>query len=346
MSSITDKSFQLRSIQLCSKEAGSTTSASSVTPSPEEARGAGRTAAPACFSTLQSSDVLLDVGGDGSTPPWRYRCPAYIVQRSSVTLRDLLADSLENAEATVKVNGGPATGAAEDSLPPSCDGSSVVLPLPFVDRQVFEVVAVYMEHFYGVSGWDAATALAPDAVRGGQRLSASHNTALNHSADTPAALRRPLNFADLYALSPWEHHFVLHCLFGLPWQQITLLELVKEARWVDLAGWSADNRTGDLRPAPEALKVFSPANRQQMWTRLRGILEAATRLGVPALQQLCASVAANMLVDQDANGLVQLLKGEGEGTVPPFTPEARASLLQRFPWLSREEKNTAGAVVK
>ncbi|KPI83414.1 hypothetical protein ABL78_7551 [Leptomonas seymouri] len=356
MSSVTEKSFQLHSIQLCAED---TTSRPSVTQPHGEVEAAGPAAANDPLSALLSTTVLLEIGGGDSASPLRYRCPAYIAQRSSVTLRDLLEDSLENVESTVKVTSGQAAEAETATPLPSSSsyGSSLVIPLPFVRKEVFEVVAVFMEHFYGLPGWVGSTSTAEpshvaDALSGSRRLSdaasifTTHNAALTQTTNSLTALRRPLNFTHLYALAPWTHHFVLHCLLGLTWQQITLLELAKEARWVDLAGGSSDKRTGGLRTSPEALAAFSLENRQRMWTRLSAILEAATRLGVLSLQQLCAGVAANMIVDLDANSLAQLLKGDGERTVAPFSPEARADLLQRFPWLSREPKTASGPVVK
>lgn len=351
---LSESSFQLHSIQLCEEVTGDKPGV--CTPQAcvgENERGASEDPA------LLSTQVLLEVGADGgSATPLRYRCPAYVVQRGSASLRDILEDSLDNAEATMEAKTVPSFFASPASASPS-----LVIPLPFVSKEVFEVVAVYMEHFYGLPGLGGdvstngtkavrslTTAPAPNGVSDdGSRLSSTSGlppSAFAQLADSPSALRRPFHFADLYALSPWEHCFVLHCVLGLAWTDITAMELAKGGRWVDLAGGSMSNSADPLGASPKAAEIFSLAARQRMWPRLLAVLEAATRLGVRPLQLLCATVAANMLLDLDEGSLAQLVGGGGSGAaVPPFTPEARANLLQQFPWLSREQRSATSSAI-
>jgi hypothetical protein len=362
MDVLTEESFQLHSIQLC--DAGSSNDALEHLTRPPTAS--------LSLSLLPSTQVVLEVGGgdERTAPPLRYRCPAFIAQRGSLTLRDFLEDSLEAATQatggddtaapiTTTTNSTNITAAAEETkrrrpCSPALHRAPIVVPLPFIDPPVFEVVATYLEHFYGLHSWSGASAanvMSSLSTSSGANSGDLVGECTRMSTSPPSTLRRPLNFADLYALSSWEHHFVLYRLLGLTWGQLSSLRLATDGRWVDLVGGAVDSSgsgspTSSSSSLPDAAELFTMSKRQQMWTRLTAVLEAATRLGVVPLQRLCATVAANMLLDLDEGGLAQLMSGVGS-VVPPFTPKARASLLEQFPWLrSRDQKNPSSAAVK
>ncbi|KAG5502810.1 hypothetical protein JKF63_04578 [Porcisia hertigi] len=277
-----------------------------------------------------------------------YMCPAYILQAGCPALRELLLDAFQGDSSEVRGvdnETGMESAAAlvlPSSLPP------VSIDLSFLGRDVFEVVAVYLEHFYALD-YSANTTtttsiLSTPAQQSGTYLSPS-------SARTPSPLRRPLNFEDLYALSTWEHYYVLCQLLGLARSRVDSLRLAECGAWVDLLGDAAapSSSEGEMRRKPrvavehdaglsqQRIECFSLVNRQRMWSRLCQILEAALRLGMLSLRVLCATVAANMLVDLDASSLTQLMQFSGDDSsinkIPPFTAEAREQLLQRFPWL-------------
>ncbi|GET89170.1 hypothetical protein, conserved [Leishmania tarentolae] len=297
---------------------------------------------PASFSPADSS------AGTASLASVCYMCPAYILQAGCPALRELLADAFESDTGEVRVVG--------DKVDANCTttvglrlSSPVVIPLPFLDKDVFEVVAVYVEHFHA---FDCTT--PPNIAAAAAHPS---STLLSSRSRSPSLLQRPLNFQDLYALSTWEHYYVLCQLLGLGRSQVDALRLVEFGAWVDLLGGGtavpSRNRetqkqqqqrhvtsTHDATLSQKRAECFSLANRRRMWSRLCHVLEAALRLEMPTLRLLCATVAADMLVDLDEAGLTELIQSSVDGGrasgIPPFTAEARTQVLKRFPWLTRQ----------
>ncbi|KAG5476945.1 hypothetical protein LSCM1_05278 [Leishmania martiniquensis] len=348
MTALDEPAFVLRHIHRCG--AGESTQLS-----PQTAASApGSTAAT---ESSYAAEVLLNVGvlassapADSSCAPSQalvcYVCPVYILQAGCPTLREVLADAFKSGSCGIRgvkdeVGAGSAAAAALPlSSPP------VAIPLPFLDRDVFQVVALYLEHFYTfdvtIPAGTTETAASPSFAS----LAAS-------SAQAPSPLRRPLNFQDLYALSKWEHYYVLCQLLGLERSQVDSLRLVECGVWVDLLSGAAavslpkrEARQQQQQQADVAqgtalsqkrVDCFSLENRRRMWSRLCQVLEAALRLGMTTLRLLCAAVAADMLVDLDEVGLARLTQPIGDGSstrsIPPFTAEARAQVLDRFPWL-------------
>lgn len=228
-----------------------------------------------------------------------------------------------------------------------------VVPLPFLSSELFETVALFMEHFYGVSAHRAKEE-DDEEVHGG-----------NSASPSPAVLRHPLAFRDLYALSDWEQQFALERLLPLParyafhdtgasetpstanssrvagtaeheqrWGVLT-----KNGAWVDALGTS-----GDTAAPAAGLVSFTLTERQVMVDQLCTTLEAATRLGMPPLQQLCAALIANTVVDADEKEVLALLQRPtaGSGPIAPFGSAQKAALVEQFPALS-EVVATAGA---
>ncbi|KAK7200376.1 hypothetical protein NESM_000091700 [Novymonas esmeraldas] len=328
-------------------------------------------------ATAYTTEVLLQVGTSSSVArgapaspsspapsPVCYTCPAYMLEAGCPALREPLADAFDDATRAVArgagdgavpasaVSGSGAGGATAAGAPTS----AVVLPLPYMDGDVFEVVAAYLEHFHAVDH----TAAISSAATAAATAAAEAGSSRHHAVLVPTPLRRPLAFDGLYTLTAWEHAYVLCQLLGLPPSLVTSLRLTEDGAWVDLLGGAAAKaHTSPPRAEDEAAatllqqqraECFSFVSRRRMWTRVCRVLEAATRLGMPSLRLLCSTVAANMLVDLDAPALSRLMRPSSQvgaddedgissssssSAIPPFTPEARAQLLTRFAWLAR-----------
>lgn len=294
---------------------------------------------PASFVPADSSS------GTASPAPVCYMCPAYILQAGCPALRELLADAFEGDPGGVR-GVGDKVGANSAATVALRSSSPVAVPLPFLDKDVFDVVAVYLEHFHALDYTTSASIAAAEAH--------PSPTFLSSPARVPSSLQRPLNFQDLYALSTWEHYYVLCQLLGLERSQVDSLRLVECGAWVDLLGGATavplpkgETQQQQQRQVTVAHEValsqqraecFSLANRRRMWSRLCHVLGAASQLGMPTLRLLCATVAADMLVDLDEAGLARLMQPSGDGGsgsgIPPFTAQARAQVLERFPWLT------------
>ncbi|KAG5500145.1 hypothetical protein JIQ42_04480 [Leishmania sp. Namibia] len=346
MNELAEPSFVLRHIHRCgadgqnqpSQQASTSAVVTTVT------NGSSYTTEVLLKVGVRASPSLADSSSSASSQETVcYMCPAYILQAGCPTLRELLADAFEGGPSEIRgvddeAGANSAAAVARVSSPP------VAIPLPFLDGEVFEVVAVYLEHFYAFD-FTITTGITPTAAH------PCVTSLATSSARAPSSLRRPLNFQDLYALSTWEHHYVLSQLLGLERSQIDSLRLVECGVWVDLLGGAAAvpppkgetrqqhqaNAAQDTVFSQQRADCFSPANRRRMWSRLCQVLEAALRLGMTTLRLLCATVAADMLVDLDEAGLARLtqLSGDGSGikSIPPLTAQARAQLLHRFPWL-------------
>ncbi|CAJ1009143.1 hypothetical protein Q4I28_004457 [Leishmania naiffi] len=340
-------SFVLRHIRRCGAEE------LNQTPQRTTASSTGTTITSSSF---YATEVLLKVGvpapldSAGSSPGKAspalvcYMCPAYILQVGCPALRELLADTFDGGPSEIcgVDNEAGTNSAAAVALPSS--SPFVVIPLPFLDGDVFHVLAIYLEYFYA---FDCTVTTAITATVAHQSFTPLPST----STRTPSSLRRPLNFQDLYALSTWEHYYVLCQLLGIERSQVDSLRLVEYGAWVDLLGGASAVRlpkgetqqkrqaavAHDAALSQQRAECFSLANRRRMWSRLCQVLEVASRLGMSTLRLLCATVAANMLVDLDADGLARLMESSGNGSgasgIPPFTAQARAQLLQRCPWL-------------
>ncbi|KAF5223315.1 hypothetical protein ECC02_003593 [Trypanosoma cruzi] len=172
----------------------------------------------------------------------------------------------------------------------------VELPLPSVDSTVFETVALYLEHFYGPT----------DSTQ----LEEEKKVLNNPQPVRPTSLSRPVCLQELYHLSEWEHCFVVQRL--LMWPQ-DLLELCREGQWVDSSAESAGS-----------LQSMGQCNVQHILS----VLEAATMLEMSSLRDLCAAVLANLLMDVDERGILELM-----GVTEAFGPEEERKLLNEYPWL-------------
>ncbi|CBZ27645.1 conserved hypothetical protein [Leishmania mexicana MHOM/GT/2001/U1103] len=348
MGCLAEPSFLLRHIRRCGADDPMQTSQQAT---------ASTAGATTTSDSSYTTEVLLKVGvpasfapagsssGTASPAPVCYMCPAYILQAGCPALRELLADAFEGDPGGVH-GGGDKVGANSAAAVALRSSSPVAVPLPFLDKDVFDVVAVYLEHFhafdYTTSASIAAAAAHPSPAF------------LSSSARAPSSLQRPLNFQDLYALSTWEHYYVLCQLLGLERSQVDSLRLVECGAWVDLLGGAAAvplleggtqqqqqqrqvTVTHEVALSQQRTECFSLANRRRMWSRLCRVLGAASRLGMPTLRLLCATVAADMLVDLDEAGLARLMQSSEDGSsgsgIPPFTPQGRAQVLERFPWL-------------
>ncbi|RNF02956.1 hypothetical protein TraAM80_06190 [Trypanosoma rangeli] len=172
----------------------------------------------------------------------------------------------------------------------------VELPLPSVDSAVFETVALYLEHFY-----------EPTNSTSSEGSNAGVN---NIQVVAPNTLSRPLHVQELYRLSEWEHCFVVQRL--LMWPQ-NLWELSKEGQWVDMAAAAVGS---------------SQSVGQCDVQHLLRVLEAATMLEIPLLRDLCAAVLANLLMDVDEKGIMELM-----GVTETLGPDEERTLLNEYPWL-------------
>ncbi|CBZ34709.1 hypothetical protein, conserved [Leishmania donovani] len=345
MDCLSEPSFLLRHIRRCGADEPKQTS-----------QQATASTTGASSDSSYTTEVLLKVGvpasfapadgSSGTASPTQvcYMCPAYILQAGCPALRELLADAFGDDPGGVRGVGekAGANSAAAAALRPS---PPVAVPLPFLDKGVFDVVAVYLEHFHALDYTTSASIAAAAAH--------SSPTFLSSPARVPSSLERPLNFQDLYALSTWEHYYVLCQLLGLERSQVDSLRLVECGAWVDLLGGAAAvplpkgetqkqqrqvTVAHEVELSQQRAECFSLANRRRMWSRLCHVLGAASRLGMPTLRFLCATVAADMLVDLDEAGLARLMQPSGDGGrgsgIPPFTAQARAQVLERFPWLT------------
>ncbi|KAG5477472.1 hypothetical protein CUR178_05176 [Leishmania enriettii] len=347
MNELAEPSFVLRHIHRCGADGQN---------QPSQQANTSAVVTTVTHGSSYTTEVLLKVGVraspslaySSSCAPSQetvcYMCPAYILQAGCPTLRELLADAFEGGPSGIRGVDDEAGANAAAAVARVSSSPPVAIPLPFLDGEVFEVVAVYLEHFYAFD-FTITTGITPTAAR------PSVTSLATSSARTPSSLRRPLSFQDLYALSTWEHHYVLSQLLGVERSQIDSLRLVECGVWVDLLGGAAavPPPKGETRQqhqvnvaegtvlSQQRADCFSLANRRRMWSRLCQILEAALRLGMTTLRLLCATVAADMLVDLDEAGLARLMQLSGDGSgiksIPPLTAQARAQLLHRFPWL-------------
>lgn len=266
---------------------------------------------PLTNSTVHTGDgdVLLLVGCSSGLPTAAYRCPVYLVLQASTTLSSLVEDLVE-AEAELA----PSQLGGEPSVARS-------VPLPFAQQERFETVALYWEHFYGVS----SDRIAP-----------------------PTALSTPLQLPELYSLSSWEVQFVMVRLLKLPTRSavvgniVTCEWLSQQGRWADATGASRHTGAKPLEPyvagstaaAAFSGQLFSLAEHCDMMHELCAVMELCTQLGSAHLQRLCGALIANMVRDASEAEVRQLLAPPGSTkAVPAFTEERKAALLQKHTWL-------------
>eukprot|EP00796_Vickermania_ingenoplastis_P003842 gene3842-2722_t len=286
-------------------------------------------------------------GGGSSSSAVIFECPVFMLQSASPHLAEQLVEDLLLPDASSS----PRDHSGSDT------NGSLSIQLPSIDAEVFETVALYMEHFYGVH---CALQDRTEQEHKQQRNFLGEGGALENIR--PTVLRPPLQLQDLYGLQSWEVCFVWQRLLQLPqlvsqrfqgsrrtmstsapassgapptgsWDSTdvrrVVLQLAQHSRWVDVMAASQLGPNGGGVPpvatalphagqqSPESLLYFTLEEKQGMLQRLFAVLEAAGQLRMASLHALCAALVANMLVDLPEEEIRRLLARDHLGKAHP-----------------------------
>ncbi|KAH9586552.1 hypothetical protein LSM04_009125 [Trypanosoma melophagium] len=170
------------------------------------------------------------------------------------------------------------------------------ITLGSVNSTVFRTVVIYLEHFYAPV--DLKTAGKSDTAESSF-----------HSVE-PTLLSKPLEVRELYHLTDWEHRFVVQQLLQWPREK---WKLSAEGQWVDASATTEFTQSSDTCDI----------------SHLLGVLEAAAKLGVQPLKELCGAVIANFLIDMDEKRILEFMDVR-----KTFDSEEEKALLEEYPWLN------------
>lgn len=261
--------------------------------------------------------VPVSVALPGKTGLVLFDCPLFMLQASSTFFANELEKMIEAAGA-----------------------SSVIDVSAVCDEEVFRIVCLYMEHFFGV-----ATVFS--SLSNEDPSASTPTLGAGSEEQQPTALEAPLNFGDLYHLTDWEVGFVWRELLLLPQlfqarvrlsKQPTMDELeekmaqsLRMGQWVDALGAPAAASSSQQR----SCIYFSVEEKKTILSQVLKVLEAATQLQIVPLQSLCAALTVNIITDLSEEELIQVLQCTQSASL---TPERRSELSTKYPWAVKKEE--------
>lgn len=117
------------------------------------------------------------------------------------------------------------------------------------------------------------------------------------------------------------------------------LKYIEQGRWIDALGTSQYSSVTEVagevgKEAPPPSLAFTLEEKQVMVDRLLTVMDAAGRLGVQPLRDLCAALIANAVIDLEEDELRCVLTvPTATQPVPPLTTERAEEVYQRYRWI-------------